>query len=340
MRLVRLAFFVLILCLPFVTLRAEETPPASSSAAVTNPDAAVIQHQGRAIQLYNAGKYREAIAEWSEVLKIDPSNQYAMESIQRAQAALSGQTPPPSTPVQTAPASNEDAAGAERAAMKEPASEKKRDEIPPVSERSVRIAAAVDAWSVADGADQWKKNFQSVVDGANAALGPTSGTIKTMPGAGIRVMVLKRLENFEIGPSVGVVAGPSAEGNADTNVIGFGPLHTKAEISTTFVRTLLEARGLIPVSERVSFQLGAGGGYASGKEKETDTYTGITNQTTEVSDSWGGFTWEVSPAFVFDVHPVTIEFGVRYAHFPTKKEDATASEFKWNPFAVYAAIGF
>jgi opacity protein-like surface antigen len=207
--------------------------------------------------------------------------------------------------------------------------------------RSVRGFASLDFYGAADFGDKLQDNFNQNVAFFNATVGPTSGELSIDGGLGVRLgLVFSEPSGFEIGPSIGYISGPGGEGSVNSFVSGLGPAHVDIEIESKFTRMLVEARRTVAISERAHFRIGAGAGYARGEIEETDNYSGSLIGTVSVDDSWGGFTWEVSPAFVFDMTAVSIEFGVRYSGFPKKKESDEFSALEWNPFGFYTGILF
>jgi hypothetical protein len=170
--------------------------------------------------------------------------------------------------------------------------------------------------------------------------GGTDASYSSAGGVGVRGMLFRKSGNFEFGPSLGIIRGPSSEVEARTSPNGGGPdVFTKITHDTRFIRLLAEGRWIKPLSRRARFQMGLGAGYANGSiEREQEIASG---GMTTTDDSFGGFTWEISPGLGWDLNAVWVEFGLRYAQFPSRDADASIpTDFEWNPIGLFAAVMF
>ncbi|MBV9080692.1 MAG: hypothetical protein JO102_06195 [Elusimicrobia bacterium] len=212
---------------------------------------------------------------------------------------------------------------------------------PAIAYRPVRFFANVDLFAVNDADKNWKKSLQNTIDTLGTTLGATSGEINSYGAVGVRAGVLRITESgWEAGGSLGYISGPSAEANIDTTISGVGTLHTEDKFEAAFTRLLAEARKSARVSRRVSLRLGVGAGIAWGRLKQTTDLSGTSSSSNNMTEKWHGFTGEISPAIIFDINPVSVEFGLRYVHMPRKAKSDNFDSFKWNPFGVFAGLMF
>lgn len=214
-----------------------------------------------------------------------------------------------------------------------------------------KMYVGLDVFSVADAADEWKKEATETIDVLVNSVGYDSAgyTMKTTPGIGVRLGLLFPFGNdgdANWGASIGYVKGPSSTIDllADSTVAGRGT--GKDQIDTYFIRMLFEMRKSFPIGDsETRFSIGAGVGAAYGKIEDSLTYAGsfvtvLGAAPAKDSKTWTGVTWEINPSLIIPSGSTEIELGVRMAGFPVLKESTDFSKFSWNPFGAYAALHF
>lgn len=215
-----------------------------------------------------------------------------------------------------------------------------------------RFYLGLDVFTVADAADEWKKNASDAIDLLVNSVGYDSAGYKmeTTAGIGARLGILfpfKNTENANWGGSIGYVKGPAT----DIDVHAESTLTTQGldneKIETSFIRMMFEIGKSFPVgSGTTRFRIGAGAGAAYGKIESEETASGSfvtvlgAPSSTTNSKTWTGFTWEINPSFIIPSGTTEIELGARFAGFPTLKKSDDFSKFNWNPFGVYGALHF
>lgn len=219
-----------------------------------------------------------------------------------------------------------------------------------------RLYIGLDAFSVADGADKWKKNASEAINTLVNVTGYDSAgyTIKTTPGFGGRIGLkfpFKNIENANWGASLGFVKGPASDIKVHAESTLTIPGAYTEKINTSFIRILFDLSKSFPVGIRSDgkqsrFAIGAGIGAAQGKIESKTTVSGSfvtvlgAPPSTTDNKTWTGLTWEVSPSLIIPSGTTEIEIGARIAGFPKLKESTNFSEFKWTPFGFFGALHF
>jgi hypothetical protein len=148
-------------------------------------------------------------------------------------------------------------------------------------------------------------------------------------------------KNVEAGMSIGYVLGPNMR--ADFDAIG-GPGSGSVTVNRNiyFIRYLVQAHMVHPLSKDFTFMLGAGVGAATGRVLQTCSNTGsLTCVFTTQRQSWTGVTWEVTPSFYYHVgRSIDLRFGPRWAGFPTFGGNDQVARFSWTPIGFFAGAMF
>jgi len=172
---------------------------------------------------------------------------------------------------------------------------------------------------------------------AVAAAGTAEGEVTTTNGIGGRVGLRVPMadDRFDLGASFSYIKGPEIDSELNTPI---GNVNQNTD--TFFSRVMAEAGLRLPISERVHFRLGAGAGIGrtrvENKVAGSGIFFGSDSSGTEEQD---GFTWEVSPAFVF-TGGVDFELGLRYAQFEQVDETDETPEINWKPLGFYLGLAF
>jgi len=199
----------------------------------------------------------------------------------------------------------------------------------------LEIFGAADYYFRGDIDDPVIADYDAAVD----TLGNAGYDITTSGGIGGRLGVRKPFSNelFDLGVSVGLVAGPTIEVDFDSLL---PPGTSKEKITTRFERLMAEAGVRLRVSERAFFRLGGAAGI--GRSTQEDKYTGTGfysgDRTFKTTDT--GLAWELTPSFIFAAERVKFELGVRYAVFPKIKETDDTRELDWKTFGFFAGLAF
>jgi len=173
------------------------------------------------------------------------------------------------------------------------------------------------------------------------------GSVQNSGGLGLRFgLLFPTMTGWDIGGSAGYVAGPTQDVTviALSRAAGDGMLVEEAE--TDFYRFLFEAQKEVPLSRWVGLRLRGGAGWAAGKMRVRDQYTGTFVSllgypaSAEYVNGWGGFTWEVMPSFVFRGNWANFEVGLGWAGFPKMEETDDLNEFAWNPLGFRLGLEF
>jgi hypothetical protein len=165
-----------------------------------------------------------------------------------------------------------------------------------------------------------------------------------LPGLGaVRVGAAyeKPDSDFLYGASVGYVKGPELELDFYDD---FG-LKFSARESVRFTRILMEGNRKFSLGKASSLNLGVGAGLGAGRlSGKLDSYD------SEVSESWTGLTWEVSPGFTWTGEKYSFSIGAVFMQFPKKEiivrynefglPYAYFPEFSWRSYGLTAAFSF
>ena len=170
-------------------------------------------------------------------------------------------------------------------------------------------------------------------------------------GFGVRAGIMSSLKvpGVKIGGSLGYVKGPGADSNDVTHPGGM-PLASETFSSSTdmdFFRVLIEAQKAFELNPKIEFRVRGGAGVARGRLKNhaTDVFrneSGVITGEMEWNDteSWTGFTGEISPSFAFNLGGTVLDIGLVYAWFPTHKESEEFYKVKWQPFGLRLGVEF
>lgn len=177
---------------------------------------------------------------------------------------------------------------------------------------------------------------------ALVALGSSdSYTITTPVAIGGRIGLLYPVEDVgDVGLSVGYIAGPSSEVIFTDNNPGLGISNIDYTRKLSFVRALVELRKAYTISDNWTFKPGVGVGMAFGSNKNTVTRaTNYFAGATIESATWSGVTWEATAGFAYKMTNSDLTFAVRYAAFPTFKENVAKDLAKIDWGTVGFSIG-
>lgn len=165
--------------------------------------------------------------------------------------------------------------------------------------------------------DKFKDQSRALRGEADALAAIGQEDIDTKEGPGGRLgLTYAPSESVRFGPSLGYIKGPQHTADFDGSALFF-PASLRREIDVEFLRLLGEVSVKRPLSGALSVRLGAGAGVARGSmDVEESWFIGGINNAGGGEDSWTGFTWEVSPALVFEGDRLGLELGFRYAQFP------------------------
>lgn len=172
----------------------------------------------------------------------------------------------------------------------------------------------------------------------NAPAGQATGEVTTNNGIGgrlgLRVPFADR--RADIGASYSYIKGPSIDSKVET------PTGNQNNNTDTFFSRIMGEVGVnFPISKGVKFRLSGAAGVGQARIENHVDGTGIyaaTNKDSTKNDS--GFTWEVSPAFVFGGDLASVELGVRYAQFSTVSKTNDTPKIDWKPFGFYVGVAF
>ena len=210
-------------------------------------------------------------------------------------------------------------------------------------ENKARVVLGIDYYSqgnLEDNLDQDEKNFRDIVAGEGGESHPSH---VTNGGAGLRVgfhVPFKSLNNWAWGFGLNYVPALNTELNVHDPTSPPGDL--KSEIENTYTRGIFEIAKYFPLREGLLFRIGAGAGIGQGITIQKLSSSGYYS-------SWGsygsshrstGFTWEVSPAVVFDLGGKNIELGLRYASFPKIEKSEETSAVEYRGLAGYIGFAF
>lgn len=217
------------------------------------------------------------------------------------------------------------------------------------AERSFQFVAGVDYFSTGDVNENFENDMQRDLGGFISDLGFTavSGETETSEAFGGRFGLMFPVgTNGELGASFGYIPGPEIEQTFNLGGAGVVTAMERNEYEITWMRALLEAAFLFPVTENVGFRIGGGAGAAQGDIEKTTTRSGTLVSTFDLtssesrSDDWVGFTWEASAAFIWGTGRTQLETGARFAGFPSSDGSDEIPEVDWQPFGLYAALRF
>lgn len=304
-------------------------------------------HISRASEAFNKEDYNRAIREWTEVLQLEPGNQMAMESIRVAQEKIKQQGQ-----VDVTEENNPERSATESS----PPIEEKIDAkkyVQEVKGEKVRFFGTLDYSVTSEVNNEYEDNTEDVAYlGGDLGYRNIQANTKTTEGVGVRFGIMFPVQGtrgFELGSSFGYYIGPKVEQtiSAPNNILlGVGPASASNTVETRYLRLMVEGSQKFSIKDRLSFKMGAGLGIASGRAEQTTTYAGSlvtvfgVPPSIEKTENWTGFTWEVGPSIVMEFDQAAFELGVRYASFPTLKENDDFLKTKWNPFMIYAGISF
>lgn len=198
--------------------------------------------------------------------------------------------------------------------------------------------------------DNLEDDVNDVVNILNSVGVAASASTKTRIGLGGRLgSMFHENQGFEIGGSIGAIIGPQVEQTMHNGPFTYIPTNTtynyngKTEIitDTFFLRVLLEASQTVPLSANGALRLAGGLGLATGLvDQSIQTSGSIANvlASGDADDRWTGLAWEFGPSLIFPMDTTELEIGLRYSHFPKKKETDEIAAIKWDPFSAF--IGF
>ena len=204
----------------------------------------------------------------------------------------------------------------------------------------VRPYGTLDIFLPANAGDGLWEDVQGGMSQLSGAGYSSVGSIKTTTALGGRIgFMVQTTEFLDIGLSGGYIAGPNSDSSITLSGAGNSAvLADKRKISC--LRFLVEPTLKFKMSERSSFYLGSGLGFAHGRTEETISCTGtacVTSGTiAKNSSTWTGFSWEISPYFSTN----GILYGVRYAGFPKFNGNAANSKIKWSSFGFFTGVKF
>lgn len=224
----------------------------------------------------------------------------------------------------------------------------------PAKAENARITLGLEYLGVGGVNDAFEKDGTDFTNALNGAGINAGFSQKTTAAVGFRAGVIKGLKNdFEIGGSIGVVAGPTVKQTYTNGPFSSGGINynsngeTRGETNMNFFQLMIEGAKKIRVGDKTFVRLGVGAGAARGIAKQTIETSGSAGNLVsalgirkDVTENWSGFAWEISPAIVFPFGSSEMEIGVRYAQFPTKKESDDMSKIEWHPLGIFANFRF
>ena len=174
------------------------------------------------------------------------------------------------------------------------------------------------------------------------------GEVKTTAGFGLKLGGMVPISGIELGGSVGYVWGPKTtqEISASGNANGYGAAAFRNEIEPSYFRGMFEFGKYFELFKRTNtLNLGFSGGigWASGHVNEDIHLSGSfgtqfnMNLHETYSENWNGLTWEIGPYLSIDR---VVEFGIKYAQFPVKKESDDIAKVEFNPVKLYLSLYF
>lgn len=200
--------------------------------------------------------------------------------------------------------------------------------------------------------DNFEDETQAIVSAYNSVGVTASGSTDTNLGIGGRLgTVIHERDGFEVGGSIGAIIGPRIEQTIHNGPFTYIPsgitynFDGKSEITTTmvFLRALLEMGQTVAIGEGGRLRFAMGAGLATGSVDQAVRHSGsIANvfADTDTDDRWSGFTWEFGPSLIIPMETTELELGIRYAHFPKKKETSEVGKIEWNPLSAFVGVRF
>jgi hypothetical protein len=168
--------------------------------------------------------------------------------------------------------------------------------------------------------------------------GQANGEVTTTNGVGgrlgLRVPFAQR--RVDIGASYSYIKGPSIDSKLET------PLGTQNNNTDTFFSRIMGEVGVnFPITPAVKFRLSGAAGMGHARvENHVDGSGAFAGTNQDATKESSGFTWEVSPAFVFGGPLVNVELGLRYAQFSPVDKTNDTPRIEWKPLGVYVGVAF
>jgi len=214
--------------------------------------------------------------------------------------------------------------------------------------RKTLLFGTLDYFGVGGFNESFEKTTNDAANVIANAGQPANAKTETKAGYGARFGIMfpiQSVNGFEAGGSIGYLVGPQAEQTLEVVGPPLGNGNLKQTTKTDFFRFLLEIAEKVKIRDNVSLRLGAGLGGVSCHAKENHSTSGSVLAVTGIasgssSETWTGFTWEISPALVLEGASASFEIGLRYAQFPSKNENDNFDKIKWAPIGAYLGVEF
>ncbi len=284
---------------------------------------------------YKDGKYEQAIQQWTEILRLDPSNSLAAQSIYIAQQRLSDQE---------ANVQEKALARFDRILPLERANDPAFQDL---GISRVSVLALIEQYSTGGMNDAFEKDTQSAVNSLGLVYENAEGKTTTTKGFGGRLGIFQEgVGNLNYGMSLGYIKGPKIT----QTIFASDPFFTSSTIEnkmeTSYLRLLAEAGKELPITTSIAIKIFGGAGLARGRIKQSSMASGSVVSDLGLpalmnsSEDWAGFTWEISPSIMFKTQRSSLEIGIKYAEFPTLKGDSNSPKISWKPLILFAGVSF